>query len=88
MERDINICENHQYYKVPLIGTMVFYGAEYWCPFCGQTYDIFGGKKVKMSSSLYRKYALYKNVSSKFLQSVYAKKPIDWKYRRKINEII
>ncbi len=38
----IRICEQHEK-RVPLLSTMMFPGAELWCPYCGFSCGIFGG---------------------------------------------
>ena len=49
---EIKICENHKE-VVPLIWTFKFYGAEYWCPYCGYTCGMLGaGKNVPVTDEL------------------------------------
>lgn len=43
----IRICTEHDK-EVPLISTFAFNGAEFWCPYCGATFGLFGaGEKVE-----------------------------------------
>ena len=54
MER-IKICRNHQERQTPLIFTMAFPGAEYWCPWCGAVEGMMGaGESVAETEELRR----------------------------------
>ena len=65
---EITICENHDY-KVPLIWTFAFPGAEYWCPHCGYTAGMFGaGESVEMTKPLVKRYLWYKKYSKDYLR--------------------
>jgi len=69
--KEIKICESHQYYKVPLIWTFAFIGAEYWCPFCGYSGGMLGaGRDVPSTKHLVRKLEKYKKLSRLYLRAV------------------
>ncbi len=71
MEKKILICENHQHFKVPVIETFAFAGAEYWCPYCGEIGGMLGfGKSVKENNTLIKRYNRYKNFSKDFLHAI------------------
>jgi len=78
----IVICEEHIFPKIPLISTMVFRGAELWCPYCGKTYDIFGGRFINSTRMLESLYKRYLKTTKKYLKSVYENKPIKWEYMK------
>jgi hypothetical protein len=40
--RQMKICPNHSDYIVPMISTLAFSGAEFWCPYCEHTTGWFG----------------------------------------------
>lgn len=51
----IKICDRHNY-KVPLIYTFAFNGAEYWCPYCGVSEGMLGaGKNIEVIPSEFEK---------------------------------
>lgn len=65
----IKICDDHQEYKVPLIWTFAFMGAEYWCPYCGQTSGMLGaGTDVKSTKTLEKRLAFYEELSKNYLR--------------------
>lgn len=50
---EIRTCRRHRDEKVvPLIWTFAFHGAEYWCPYCGMNYDMFGGVRESADDEL------------------------------------
>jgi hypothetical protein len=52
MER-IKICRRHPERETPLIQTMAFRGAEYWCPWCGTAEGMMGaGRDVDETDEL------------------------------------
>lgn len=52
MSEQMNMC-NCGNKSTPLIFTFAFPGAEYWCPYCGGLFDIFGsGHKVEKTPEL------------------------------------
>lgn len=58
--QEITICE---------ISTFAFMGAEYWCPFCGNTVGIFGGENVPLTPELKNEAKVWKAKSKLFLQA-------------------
>jgi hypothetical protein len=70
MPQEIRICENHDK-QVPLISTMAFSGAEFWCPFCGYTGGIFGaGEKVPFTAELGLIRQEYEEKSKDYLRAI------------------
>lgn len=69
--KQIRVCEDHQEEKtMPLISTMAFNGAEYWCPYCGYTGGMLGaGERVDETEELLATKAEYKEKSKDFLQA-------------------
>jgi len=53
------ICKKHPEYEVPLIFTFAFPGKDYWCAFCGETDEMFGGRRVERSQELDRRLETY-----------------------------
>lgn len=77
----ILICENHQYYKVPLIWTFVFPGAEYWCPYCDYIGGMLGaGDEVKATKHLLKKREKYENLVAPYLRAEASFSAIRFKY--------
>lgn len=68
-KKTILICADHEEYPVPLIGTMVFPSAEKWCPFCGETGDIFYGEMVELTHELEKRKEIYKKASEEYLDA-------------------
>ena len=66
----IKICSDHQdKEETPLIWTFAFMGAEYWCPFCGDTRGMLGaGENVPTTKRLKDRLANYKKLSSQYLR--------------------
>ena len=61
------ICEKHLEYEVPLIFTFAFIGAEYWCPYCGNSSSMFGaGGEVEETPELIKRLNAYKKYSSEY----------------------
>ena len=88
-DNEIKICGCHDY-KVPLIWTFKFSGAEYWCPYCGHTTGMLGaGINVKIpGTDLLQRQAAWKEITSDFLSSdrkefTYNKK-LSWHKSQKI----
>lgn len=71
MEDEIRICSSHRdKEETPLIFTFAFDGAEYWCPYCGANYGIFGaGDMVKNSKKIENRHEKYKKLSKRYLSS-------------------
>ena len=67
----MRVCEAHQDEKiVPLISTMAFNGAEYWCPYCGYTGGFLGaGERVEETPELAETLKEYKEKSREFLKA-------------------
>lgn len=66
----IKVCINHEY-KVPLIWTFAFIGAEYWCPYCGFTGGMFGvGKDLAVTETLIGRLTIYQKASKDFLRAI------------------
>ncbi len=83
------ICAEHQEYQVPIISTMAFMGAEYWCPYCGMSCGIFGpGFEIIVSrQELEERHVKYKEASAKYLESVSDGDRIQWSYEVKAEDI-
>ena len=58
----ILLCDQHDY-KAPLISTMVFNGAELWCPYCGYLAGSFdgAGQEVPLTEALVGRRSIYKD---------------------------
>lgn len=70
-QKTILICANHEEeYPTPLISTLVFRGAEKWCPFCGETGDIFYGERVPSTPELEQRKEKYKKASDEYLDAI------------------
>jgi len=68
--KEIMICDHHEDYPVPYIGTMAFPGAEAWCPYCGASTGVFGpGTKVKETPTLKNRLEAYRKFSRQFLRA-------------------
>lgn len=66
----IKICNDHLEYKVPLISTFAFRGAEYWCPYCGYINGCLGaGENVKATKILLERLNKYEKLSDKYLSA-------------------
>lgn len=67
--KKIKICDCHNY-RVPLIWTFAFVGAEYWCPYCGATRGMLGaGKNIPITKELYERFEKYKESSKDYLRA-------------------
>jgi hypothetical protein len=56
MKDTIRVCIDHQERPTPLIFTMAFPGAEYWCPFCGYQSGMLGaGERIELTPELVRR---------------------------------
>lgn len=75
MKKELLICTDHQEYPTPLIQTMVFRGAELWCPYCGAKIGMFdsGSKVVKNTILLNTREKLYKIRYRKYLGALATK---------------
>ena len=47
-QKTINICPCHVINPIPLVYTMKFPGAEYWCPACGFKEGMFEGSSIEV----------------------------------------
>ena len=66
----IKICARHQDYRVPLIWTFAFMGAEYWCPYCGFTGGVFGsGIQVNKTPELIKRKESYEESTKEYLHA-------------------
>lgn len=68
----IGTCPNHQEYVVPTLATMVFRGAEHWCPFCGWTTGTFFDdfrEQTPATTELVRRHEVYLAASQDYLVS-------------------
>ncbi len=53
MTEKIKVCQGHPERQTPLMFTMAFPGAEYWCPWCGYTAGMLGaGESVDATEQL------------------------------------
>lgn len=67
---NIAVCSSHPEFQVPLISTYKFKGAEFWCPFCGQCYGLFGNYlELKVTETLKNRLKKYKAHSTSYLES-------------------
>ena len=68
---EIRVCPNHQdEEKVPLIGTMAFPGAEYWCPGCGYVHGIMGaGEIVNRTEELDNREDYWRKLGKEYLEA-------------------
>lgn len=65
----IKICEKHDY-KVPLIWTFSFPGAEYWCPYCGYSAGMMeAGKDVPVTELLIGRRTIYTEATESYLRA-------------------
>lgn len=55
--------------EIPLIFTFAFNGFEYWCPYCGNKSDMFGGEEVPWSEKLYNRRHRYKENFKPYLMA-------------------
>ena len=80
----ITICTNHPEYKVPMIWTYAFPGAEWWCPYCGDTQGMFGGKSVEATKELKDDKKAWEKVSKPYLNAVstFACESLIWRKKR------
>lgn len=70
MSNMIRICNEHDE-EVPLIGTMAFNGAEFWCPYCGANFGLFGaGERVEETDELLQKEKHWLEKSRAFLSAM------------------
>lgn len=83
-KKTILVCADHEEYPVPLIGTMVFMGAEKWCPFCGETGDIFYGERIELTPELEKRKEIYKKASNEYLDArgTFACSSLEWEGKR------
>ena len=70
MSKEIKVCSDHQEEQVtPLIWTSAFIGAEYWCPYCGNTSGVLGaGDNVDSTPELVNLLNAYKKRSKQYLR--------------------
>lgn len=68
-EGEILICPANHEEQIPLIWTFAFNGAEYWCPYCGQSFGMFYGKYVVTNPELEEKKKKYTEQSKEFLDA-------------------
>ncbi len=62
----MRICSNHKDYEVPLIWTFSWAYNEYWCPYCGGHWDMFGGEKSEEIDELKKRLELYKKATEEY----------------------
>ncbi len=67
--KKIAVCESHSDYKVPMIDTMVFSGAEAWCPYCGKTAGMFDVSIIESTPELEERKRVYALRSKAFLRA-------------------
>ena len=69
-KKEIKICAKHQDYRVPLIWTFAFMGAEYWCPYCGFAGSMLGsGIQVNESLELLKRKKAYEESTENYLHA-------------------
>lgn len=54
---------------MPLIATFAFNGAEFWCPYCGKTYGMFGVNRIESTPELRALHDLYEERSKDLLRA-------------------
>ena len=63
----LKICVHHRY-RVPLLWTFAFPGAEYWCPYCGHTHGMLGaGDSVPVTEELLDRRDAYEEFCADYL---------------------
>ncbi len=66
----MRICEQHQQ-VVPLLSTMAFIGAEYWCPFCGYRDGVLeAGRKIYETAHLTDQADKWRSLSRPYLHAL------------------
>jgi hypothetical protein len=83
MKKQILICPEHEKI-IPLISTFAFRGAELWCPYCGYTDGMFGGKAIDNSPELEKCLKEWKDKSQSFLGAIATKtcSEMEWQGKR------
>lgn len=66
--QQVTICDQHTK-QVPLLYTFAFPGAEWWCPFCGHTEGLFGGKQVEFTADLVTEKKQWEEKTKEYLQA-------------------
>ena len=66
---EIRICTYHQEEeRVPLVSTLAFIGAEYWCPGCGHTCGMLGaGQIVKRTKKIDDREEYWREIGKEYL---------------------
>lgn len=85
MSKKIKVCSEHQAEQVtPLIWTFAFIGAEYWCPYCGNTSGMLGaGEDIDATPELVKLLTDYKKRSKQYLRGNALKVCSKTKYKGK-----
>lgn len=66
----MKLCDNHPI-DIPLLFTMVFAGAENWCPVCCKTFDVFGsGKETPWTRELGHRASILARLSNNYLADI------------------
>ncbi len=69
MSDTIKICTRHDK-QVPLLWTMVFVGAEYWCPYCGANEGMLGaGENIPSTPELEQAHKDWKESTEEYLDA-------------------
>lgn len=64
------VCHDHkEEYLTPLICTLAFRKAEFWCPYCGRTYGYLSPDPHQQTDELQRRHDLYEFASRKYLRA-------------------
>ena len=69
MSEKLPICGSHPEYPVPLIHTLVFTGAELWCPYCNDKVGAFDCEMVDETPELKERLRRYRDASWKYLNA-------------------
>lgn len=68
MNDKIRCCGAHGHYPVPVLPSVKWRGKEWWCPFCGQTYEFFDGfKYYEPSEELEKRREMLSELANDFL---------------------
>jgi len=69
-KKTVLLCSHHDEKKAPMISTFAFIGAEYWCPYCGNTQGIFGDfKEVEWTKELQKEVDYWNGKAREFLSA-------------------
>jgi hypothetical protein len=64
------VCHDHKEYVTPLVSTIVFAKAEFWCPYCGRKYGLFEPDPAEDTDELKARHAIYDEKSLAYLRAM------------------